>query len=189
MYFCFSTTMHSKMSAAAIAISITRTSRFETTKEKAATNISDALKKLNVAIIQLYVARATVWQAFIRLQDWPQWNTEIVAAAWVHGDPWLEGSTFELRHRSLLGTETTTSALLRLVAPGMSAVWESAALGIHVVNSAHLKDNLGGCKLTAKHSYRGIGAAGLRLIKGRQQAKLDTAMQELKRYCERGVAS
>ncbi len=140
-----------------------------------------------VGEVQIKVARATVWQAFTRLQDWPEWNSEIVATDWVDGEPWQEGSTFALRHKSLFGTETTTNALLRMVAPQMTAVWESTAAGIHVVNSAHLQDDIGGCKLTAKHTYSGLGAAGLRLLKGRQQAKLDGAMQELKRYVEHGL--
>jgi len=138
-----------------------------------------------VGEIHINAARGTVWRAFTRLQDWPQWNSEIVETRWIAGEPWAEGATFELRHKSLFGRVTSTRALLRMVAPQVTAVWESSAVGIHVVNSAHLEDDLGGCKLTAKHTYSGMGAVGLMLIKGRQQAKLETAMQELQRYIER----
>ncbi len=131
------------------------------------------------------VARGSVWRVFSRLEDWPLWNSEIIEANWVAGKPWTEGAVFELRHKSLFGAVTATRATLRMVAPETSVVWESQGAGMHIINSAHFQEDLGGCKLTARHAYSGIGAAGLMLIKGRQQAKLAAAMEELKQYVER----
>lgn len=136
--------------------------------------------------IHIQAARGGVWRVFTRLEEWPLWNSEIIEANWVEGEPWTENAVFELRHKSLFGAVTATRAVLRMVVPETSAVWESRGAGIHIVNSAHFQDDLGGCKLTAKHAYSGIGAAGLMLIKGRQQAKLAAAMEELRRYVERG---
>jgi hypothetical protein len=136
--------------------------------------------------IHIQVARGSVWRVFTRLEDWPLWNSEIIEASWLEGEPWTEGAVFELRHKSLFGAVTATRATLRMVVPEMSAVWESQGAGMHIINSAHFQDDLGGCKLTAKHAYSGIGAAGLMLLKGRQQAKLAAAMEELKQHVERG---
>lgn len=136
--------------------------------------------------IHIQAARGGVWRVFTRLEEWPLWNSEIIEANWVEGEPWTENAVFELRHKSLFGAVTATRAVLRMVVPETSAVWESRGAGMHIVNSAHFQDDLGGCKLTAKHAYSGIGAAGLMLIKGRQQAKLAAAMEELRRYVERG---
>ena len=134
--------------------------------------------------LYIHAARGAVWQAFTRLDEWQRWNSEIVATRWVEGEPWREGSIFELRHRSLFNRVTSTEAILRMVSPMRTAAWESAAGGIQVVNSATLRDDVGGCLLTARHAYHGRAAHGLRLLAGRQQAKLDNAMRELKAYVE-----
>lgn len=134
--------------------------------------------------LYIHAARGAVWQAFTRLADWPRWNSEILAAGWLEGKPWQEGSIFELRHRSLFNAVTTTQAVLRMVAPESTAVWESNAGGMQVVHTVNLRDDLGGCRLSARHAYHGAPAYGLRLLAGRQQAKLDHAMRELKEYVE-----
>ena len=131
----------------------------------------------------IQAAREAVWRKFTRLHEWPLWNSEILAADWVSGEPWTEGARFSLRHRSLLG-ETTTVAVLRMVSPGRAAVWESQALGMTIVNSANFADDLGGCKLTARHAYHGAGSLVLRVFKARQQATLARAMRELKTVVE-----
>ena len=135
--------------------------------------------------IYIHASRGRVWRLFTRLEEWPRWNSEILEAGWVTGEPWTEGAVFELRHKSLFGAVTATRATLRMVVPEMSAVWESRSAGMHIVHSAHFQDDLGGCKLTARHAYSGVGAAGLMLLKGRQQAKLAEAMEALKRHVER----
>jgi hypothetical protein len=132
----------------------------------------------------IHAARAAVWKALTRLETWPRWNTEIVAARWVEGEPWQEGSIFELRHHSLFKRITATEAVLRMVSPLRSATWESEGPAIQVVNSAHLRDDGGGCLLSARHAYHGPAAHGLRLLAARQQAKLDYAMRELKGFVE-----
>jgi hypothetical protein len=132
----------------------------------------------------IHAARAAVWNTLTSLETWPRWNTEIVAARWVEGEPWREGSVFELRHHGLFNRVTATEAVLRMVSPRRSATWESASTGIQVVNSAQLRDDGGGCLLTARHAYHGPAAHGLRLLAARQQAKLNHAMGELKGFIE-----
>ncbi len=74
--------------------------------------------------LYIHAARGAVWQAFTRLDEWPRWNSEIVATRWVEGEPWQEGSIFELRHRSLFNRVTSTEAILRMVSPTRTATWE-----------------------------------------------------------------
>jgi hypothetical protein len=133
--------------------------------------------------IHIHAAREAVWTKFARLHEWPRWNSEILDTEWLQGEPWAEGSRFALRHRSLLGV-TTTTAVLRMVSPGRTAVWESHAMGMTIVNSANFADDLGGCKLTARHAYHGAGSLVLRLFRTRQQTTLEQAMRELKSYIE-----
>ena len=135
---------------------------------------------------QLYIhaAREAAWKKFTNLADWPRWNSEILATEWVTGTPWEEGSVFALRHKSLLGATTTTVATLRMVVAGQAATWESTGAGMQIINSARFDDDLGGCKLTARHSYHGAPAYLLRLLKARQQRTLAGAMEELKEYVE-----
>ena len=134
--------------------------------------------------IYIHAASQSVWQIFSKLHHWPRWNSEVLAAQWLSDDSWHEGSTFELRHKSLFGSETTTKAILRMCVPGDTVVWESQGAGMTVVNSASFADDIGGCKLTARHTYHGLATFGLRIIKGRQQANLRQAMLELKQYVE-----
>lgn len=133
--------------------------------------------------VYIQAAREAVWRKFANLQDWPRWNSEVLETEWISGEPWVEGARFALRHRSLLGV-TTTEALLRMVSPARAVVWESSVMGMTVINSANFADDLGGCKLTAKHAYHGAGALVLRLFKARQQRILAQAMRELKSYVE-----
>ena len=134
--------------------------------------------------IYIHAASQAVWRKFSRLSEWPQWNSEILAARWVQGDEWQEGSILELRHKSLFGTEATTTAVIRMCVPGNTVVWESRTAGMTVVNSASFADDVGGCKLTARHAYHGMPTLALRLLSGRQRSNLEQAMRELKRFVE-----
>ncbi|MCB0045026.1 MAG: SRPBCC family protein [Caldilineaceae bacterium] len=133
---------------------------------------------------QIQAAPGAVWDTLTRLRDWPRWNEEVLSAAWVEGEPWREGSSFELRHRSLFNAVTTTRATLRMVALNSTAVWESSAGGLIAVHSFTLRNSLGGTLLTARHAYHGWPAYGLRLLAARQQAKLDGAMDALQEFVE-----
>ena len=97
-------------------------------------------------------------------------------------------SIFQLRKMSLFGTETTTTAVIRMCVPGNTVVWESQSSGMTVVNSASFADDVGGCKLTARHTYHGLPTLLLRLFAGRQRSNLQQAMHELKAYVEGDLA-
>lgn len=134
---------------------------------------------------ELFIRAApeAVWAAFTRLDDWPRWNKEMVAAAWRQGAPWQEGSQFVLRHHSLFGVREST-VLLRMCAPGSTVVWETSALGLVAVSSAQFQPALGGCKLSARHSYHGALSPLLLLLRPRQLRNLEIAMQGLKNFVE-----
>lgn len=134
--------------------------------------------------LYIHAASQAVWRKFSQLSEWPQWNSEVLAARWVQGGEWQEGSILELRHKSLFGTEATTTAVIRMCVPGNTVVWESRTAGMTVVNSASFADDVGGCKLTARHAYHGMPTLALRLLGGRQRSNLEQAMRELKRFVE-----
>ncbi len=134
--------------------------------------------------LYIHAASDTVWQKFSRLDDWPRWNSEVISADWVQGAHWQEGSIFHIRHKSLMGMKTTTPAIVRMCVPATTVVWESNASGITVVNSASFSDEVGGCKLSARHTYHGMPTLALRLLGGRQQKNLENAMRELKEFVE-----
>lgn len=134
--------------------------------------------------LYIHAASEAVWQKFSRLEDWPRWNSEVLSASWVQGEAWKEGSIFNIRHKSLMGMKTTTAAVIRMCLPANTVVWESNASGIAVVNSASFADEVGGCKLTARHAYHGLPTLALRLLSARQQSNLENAMRELKGFVE-----
>ena len=139
--------------------------------------------------LYIHAAASAAWSKFSRLADWPIWNSEILDARWLSGKPWQENSRFLLRHKSLFGSTKETHALLRMVVPGQSALWESQGAGMTVVHSAAFRPEVGGCRLSARHSYHGAPSLLLWLLQGRQQQKLDRAMAELKGYIESWKAS
>ncbi len=140
------------------------------------------------ATIQIHAATGAVWEKFCPVGEWPRWNPEIVSARWLQGPAWEEGSVLELRHCSLLGRVVTTRAVVRMAASrdvsGRTVVWESQGAGMVAVHTAQFSDNLGGCRLYARHTYHGWLALLLALLRGRQEAKLRQAMAALKAYVE-----
>ena len=135
------------------------------------------------ADLYIHAAAAAVWQKLSRLEEWPRWNSQILEARWLQGDAWQEGSVFQLRHKSLFGT-TTTTATVRMCVPGDTVVWESTGAGMTIVSGAQFRDEVGGCKLTARHTYHGVVVYALHLIRHRQQKILEAAMRELKESVE-----
>ncbi len=138
--------------------------------------------------IYIHATPPAVWLQFARLEEWPRWNSEILAAEWLQGEKWHEGSVFVLHHHSLLGSTKRTTATLKMVVVAQSVVWESQSMGITVVNSARFADSTGGCRLTARHSYHGALSLPLRLFRQRQQHALEGAMRELKEAVEEPLA-
>ena len=134
--------------------------------------------------IYIHSAAGAAWEKFSRLEEWPQWNREIIDAGWLGESRWQEGSTFQLRHKSLFGLTATTNAVLRMVVQGNIAVWETTGSLLQVVHSANFQDQVGGCLLSARHTYHGPLSLPLQLFRSRQQRLLEQGMSELKVFIE-----
>ena len=130
------------------------------------------------------MSRGTAWRKFNDIRQWSTWNHSIESATWLQGDPWTEGAILLIRHGTLLGSTVNDKATIRMVVPESAAVWEVSRPGLQVVYSTNFRDDLGGCRLEARHTYHGLGALALLMIRSRQARNLTSAMAALKRYIE-----
>lgn len=134
--------------------------------------------------IYIHAARGAVWEKFTDLDTWPRWNPSVLVAQWRSGNRWQEGATFSIQQQSRWG-ERTRLAVIRMVVPDDTTVWESGGGGQQTVHSAHLTDDLGGCKIRLRETYHGPWVFALYLGRGQQRARLETALREFKAYIER----
>ena len=134
--------------------------------------------------IYIHAARGAVWEKFADLDTWPRWNPSVLTAQWRSGNRWQEGATFSIQQQSRWG-ERTRLAVIRMVVPDDTTVWESGGGGQQTVHSAHLTDDLGGCKIRLRETYHGPWVFALYLGRGQQRARLETALREFKAYIER----
>ena len=135
------------------------------------------------AEVYIHAARAAVWDKFTQLTDWPRWDSSILAARWVSGGAWQENARFELRQQGGFGA-TTTIAVIRMVVPGDTTVWE-AETNAQIVHSAHFRDDLGGCKVQLRDTYHGLAVLTHWPWRGSQQSRLEARLHALKAYIER----
>jgi len=133
--------------------------------------------------IYIHAAAGAAWQKFSQLENWPSWSKSILDTQWLEGQPWEEGSRFQLYHHSMLG-QATTIARIRMSVPGNTVVWESSQPGILVVNSVRFNSTAGGCTFWARHAYHGPLAFIFQFLRARQQRNLEDAVQEFKSYVE-----
>jgi len=139
------------------------------------------------AEVYMRVARGTVWQKFCQRQGWPRWDTQVVVVRGLDNQTptaWQEGDRFQMQLQNPLGLRLET-AIVRMVVPDDTLVWESAAPGVNVVYSAHFTDELGGCKLRVRHTYHGPAVFLLWLTRGRQQTQLNETLHTFREYVER----
>jgi hypothetical protein len=134
--------------------------------------------------IFIHSARATVWNRFTNLQTWSLWNPQVEEITWAQGSPWSEGSVMIIRQRTLLGMPRLTYAQLRMAARGSAVVWESQFTGFSAVHSARFTDDLGGCRLSARHTYQGPVVPLLWILKPRQRRLLVESMARFKTFVE-----
>lgn len=135
------------------------------------------------AEIYIHVARGTAWQKFIQISEWPRWNASILAAHWLTGDSWQEGARFQWRQQNRFGV-ATTPAIIRMVVPGDTTVWESET-GRPIVQSAHFNDTLGGCTVQFRYTGHGLAVFANYLSQGSIQRRLEKNLLAFKQYVER----
>jgi hypothetical protein len=135
------------------------------------------------AEIYIHVARGTVWQKFTQISDWPRWNSPIIAAHWADGELWQEGARFQWREQNRFAA-TTTTAVIRMVVPSDTTVWESEA-NLPIVYSAHFHDDLGGCKVQLRYTCHALAAFALYVRQGGIQKRLERNLHAFKEYVER----
>jgi len=139
------------------------------------------------AEVYIHAARGTVWQKFCQLQEWPRWNRQIIAAHWLDkqtSTEWLENARLQIQTPGRWGTRRET-AVVRMVVPADTLVWESSAPGVNIVHSIHFADELGGCKLRARNAYHGPAVFRFWLARGRQQRQLEETFHVFREYIER----
>lgn len=134
--------------------------------------------------IYIHAARGAAWEKFTDLTLWPHWDPSVLAAQWQRGNRWQEGATFAVQQQRGWGTRNL-QAVIRMVVPDDTTVWESGGSGQQVVHSAHLTDDLGGCKIRLRETYHGPWVFALYLMRGQQRARLETTLREFKAYVER----
>lgn len=135
------------------------------------------------AEIYIHVARGTAWQKFIQISDWPRWDSSILVADWLSGEVWQEGARFQLRQQNRFGA-TTTTAVIRMVVPSDTTVWESET-GLPIVYSAHFYDDLGGCKVQLRYTGSAVAIFAHYLGQGSGQSRLESNLRAFKEYVER----
>lgn len=139
------------------------------------------------AEIYIHAARGAVWQKFSHLDEWPHWQPTIRAAHWSALPPqghWQENARFRLEEQGRIGT-TVRTAIVRMVVPDATLVWESSAPNLTIVHSAHFTDELGGCKLQLRNTYHGLAALPLFFWRSGQQGQLEQSLRNLKEWVER----
>ncbi|MCX6046080.1 MAG: hypothetical protein NT075_13300 [Chloroflexi bacterium] len=135
------------------------------------------------ADIYIHVARGTAWQKFIQISDWPRWNAAILTADWLTGNSWQEGARFQWRQQNRFGT-TSTAAIIRMVVPSDTTVWESES-SLPMVQSAHFTDTLGGCTMQLRYTGHGLAVFTNYLAQGSIQRRLEQNLRAFKEYVER----
>jgi hypothetical protein len=130
--------------------------------------------------IYIHAASAAVWAVVSRLDEWPTWHPQVLAAAWSDGAPWAEGSRMRLRLRSPIGLPVTNNSVIRMSVPGNTIVFEGSLLGVVAVHSLRFVDDVGGCKVTERETYHGLTSPVMALLRTRQQRAFDTALANLK---------
>ncbi len=136
------------------------------------------------AEVYLHAARAAVWEKFIGIGEWPRWQLNLLAARWVKDASWQEGAHFALERQGWWGRHSE-QAVIRMAVAGDTTVWESSGVGLHTVHSAHLSDDLGGCKLRWRQTIHGPLVVARYWGQGRARSGLASALGEFKAYVER----
>lgn len=139
------------------------------------------------AEVYIHAARGTVWQKFCQLQEWPRWDSQVIAAHWLDNPTpteWQENARLQIQTLGRWGPRQET-AIVRMVVPAATVVWESITPGINIVHSTHFADELGGCKLRVRNSYHGLAVFQVWLARGRQQRQLEETLHAFKEYIER----
>jgi hypothetical protein len=115
----------------------------------------------------LRVAPGTVWETWRDLPRWPQWQPETIGAMWLSGQPWADGSTFDLLRRppwSILqrfGSNRRFRGRVLSTAENQLLVWEltpttAALLGPTLVESIRLEPAPGGTTITHTITAHGL---------------------------------
>ena len=90
----------------------------------------------------------------------------------------------ELQVRNFLGATASGHAVVRMCLPGEVAVWETAMMGLAVVASVWLSDELGGCRLAVRKAYHGPASLAMIALRGRHRRSLIQGLQNLKSLIE-----
>jgi hypothetical protein len=141
------------------------------------------------------VASGSLWEKWLDLYRWPQWQPETMRAEWVQGQPWEVGSTFLLLRRGpfrwLHGIpgaaarrftgkvlSTATESLLVWELSPTSGRW----FGPVVVQSVRLAPAPGGTTVSLTLSAHGLGPALLTpLLGGPLHAQAEATLEALHR--------
>jgi hypothetical protein len=115
-----------------------------------------------------------VWAVLTAVEEWPAWNPDVKSAA-LDG-PFAEGATFRWK----AGPGTITSQIEHVDAPRLVA-WTGRTLGIRAVHVWRLEEQNGRTRVRSEESYDGLVA---RLLRGRLQKTLDTALADGVRYLQ-----
>ncbi|MCB0064730.1 MAG: SRPBCC family protein [Caldilineaceae bacterium] len=134
---------------------------------------------------ELYIqaARAAVWQKFIRLPEWPDWQPAVQAAQWTDGGTaggWQEGAHFQITQG-----QQVLHGVIRMVATESVTVWEVMDPALNAVYALHCTDQLGGCKVTLRYTVNGMRVLLFWLQRGRRQRQLSATLEALKAHVER----
>ncbi|NJN82484.1 MAG: hypothetical protein HC802_09560 [Caldilineaceae bacterium] len=136
------------------------------------------------ADIYVHASRGAVWRHFGAISLWPEWYPRVLSVRWIEGEPWSEDAVMQVFVKNSLGMTASGLGVVRLCLPEERAVWENAMSGLTTVCIARFEENVGGCKLTLKKSYHGVGAVAIPLLKNGQRRALTQALQNLKKIVE-----
>ncbi len=139
------------------------------------------------AALYIHAARGAVWEKFCQLTVWPRWHPAVRAAHWLEPPPqgqWQENARFQVEKQGRLGA-TRSVAIVRMVLPNDTLVWESSGPSLHIVHSAHFTDEVGGCKVQLRKTYHGLATLPIFLWRSGQQSQLEQSLRNLKAWVER----
>lgn len=135
------------------------------------------------ASIYIHAAPLAVYRAFCDVAQWPSWYPNVIDAEWIAGEPWQDEAKLRIRVRTLIG-QTSGTAIVRMAQPGQRLVYENVMMGLQVVCTVTLGDDIGGSRLSIRKHYHGPLAFLMRMFGPRQHQMLTHGLTNLKKRIE-----